>query len=202
MITFTNESQLTLDSKEIKHLLRPEATLRIQQDMDCQSPREGIDNLGTMYSAHRRYNLGDEQFRNAEDLKEAMSELDLCVCLPLYLYDHSGITINTTGFSCTFDSGQIGYIFVTKEKVREEFSVKRISKKLKEKITEYLINEVKIYDQYLTGEMYGYVVIDNKTGEELDSCWGFYGDDYKTNGILDSINYDKIYDITNVEYKY
>ena len=28
--------------------------------------------------------------------------------LPLYLYDHSGITMNTTGFSCPWDSGQVG----------------------------------------------------------------------------------------------
>lgn len=30
--------------------------------------------------------------------------------LPLYLYDHSGITMNTTGFSCPWDSGQVGWI--------------------------------------------------------------------------------------------
>ena len=24
--------------------------------------------------------------------------------------------------------------------------------------------------------------------EEIDSCWGFYGHDWKTNGIFDNIN--------------
>ena len=35
--------------------------------------------------------------------------------LPLYLYDHSGITMNTTGFSCPWDSGQVGWIYAFKE---------------------------------------------------------------------------------------
>ena len=27
---------------------------------------------------------------------------DNVVCLPLYLYDHGGITMNTTGFACSW----------------------------------------------------------------------------------------------------
>lgn len=41
----------------------------------------------------------------------------------------------------------------------------------------YLKSEVETYDQYLTGDVYGYV-IEDKEGEELDSCWGFYGEEY------------------------
>ena len=31
-----------------------------------------------------------------------------------------------------------------------------------------------MYDQYLTGQVYGYVVEDQERNR-LDSCWGFYG---------------------------
>ena len=56
------------------------------------------------------------------------------VVLPVYMYDHSGITINTTGFSCPWDSGMVGIIYVSKEKIREKFNIKRISSKLIEKV--------------------------------------------------------------------
>lgn len=99
-----------------------------------------------------------------------------CIMLPLYLYDHSGITMNTTGFSCRWDSGQVGYIYVSNEKIRKEYSVKKIFPKLREKVCQQLVNEVATYDQYLCGEVYGYVV-EGPNGEE-DSCWGYFGEDY------------------------
>jgi hypothetical protein len=88
--------------------------------------------------------------------------------LPLYLYDHSGITMNTTGFSCPWDSGQVGVIFMSPQTVA------------KEGISDpegYLKGEVKTYDQYLRGEVFGYI-LKNASGEEVDSCWGYYGLDH------------------------
>lgn len=82
--------------------------------------------------------------------------------------------MNTTGFSCPWDSGQVGAIVVSKEKVRKEYGWKVVTKKRIEKIREYLINEVSTYDQYLRGDVYGYIV-ESANGENLDSCWGFYG---------------------------
>jgi hypothetical protein len=80
-------------------------------------------------------------------------EEDVAVILPLYLYDHSGITMSTSPFSCRWDSGQVGWTFVSKKKIREEYGVKRISKELIEKVTEMLEGEVRTYDMYLTGEL-------------------------------------------------
>ena len=37
-----------------------------------------------------------------------LESIDGFVFLPLYLFDHSGITMNTSGFSCPWDSGQVG----------------------------------------------------------------------------------------------
>jgi len=101
----------------------------------------------------------------------------IAVVLPLYLYDHSGITMNTRGFSCPWDSGQVGFIFATKDQIKKEFDVKRVTKKVKEKAIKLLNGEVETYDQYLTGDVWGYVVEDPE-GNDEDSCWGFYGFDY------------------------
>lgn len=91
------------------------------------------------------------------------------IVLPLYLYDHSGITMRTSPFSCPWDSGQVGFIYATFDQIKTETAGGRGSRKLAEKI---LKGEVETYDQYLTGDVYGYV-LDDKYGSE--SCWGFYG---------------------------
>ena len=109
----------------------------------------------------------------------------------LYLYDHSGITISMGGFSCSWDSGPVGYIVMPLAKAEENWSVKGwdapvtypdgSAKTLRERSLDLMRGEVETYDQYLTGDVWGYVVtyLDDD-GEELgeDSCWGFYGQEY------------------------
>jgi hypothetical protein len=155
----------------------------IYYDEDAESPREW-DNLGIMMCSHRMYKLGDEQFDSSDysgwdDLyKQLVSEGAICI-KPLYLYDHSGISISTSKFSCSWDSGQVGFIYTTKQKLEYlGFDWKKITKARLEKINDWLDSEVSVYNNFLTGEFYGY-----KTDTE-DSCWGFIGDP-ETSGLLD-----------------
>ena len=97
------------------------------------------------------------------------------VLLPLYLYDHGGITMNTGGFSCPWDSGPVGFIYTTMELARKEWS--GTDEEIRAKALACLEAEVKVYDQYLTGDVWGYVIEDDE-GEIVDSCWDFYGDEY------------------------
>jgi hypothetical protein len=162
-------------------------TIKIEHDDLDLNPRTEWDNLGTMVCNHKRYSLGDEEaskeipwndfnsWQEAEDY--ILNNYDVGVILPLYLYDHSGITMNTTGFSCPWDSGRVGFIFITKDKMRKEYSKKRVSKQLTEKVAEYLKKEVETYDQYLTGDVWWYK-IEDANGTEIDSCGGYYGYDY------------------------
>jgi hypothetical protein len=150
-------------------------------DEDPSDPR-GDDNLGTMVCFHSGYNLGDKHEYRQQDFcgwneleNEIIKNENVGVILPLYLYDHSGITMNTTGFHCPWDSGQVGFIYISKEKMRYEYSKKRISKQLIKRIAGYLRSEVETYDQYLTGDVYGYRITNTETDEEMDSCWGFFG---------------------------
>ena len=108
------------------------------------------------------------------------------ISLPVYMYDHSGITISTSGFSCPWDSGQLGYIFITHSFICSEYGRKRVSKRLLDMISSFLNEEVKIYSQYINGEVYGYVI--SKDDEVVDSCFGFYGSDFDSNGLNDEIN--------------
>ena len=163
--------------------------IKIFQDESPESPRTSMDNLGTMVCFHRRYNLGDKHdydhndYSDWEEMKMAIDKNeDALIILPLYLYDHGGITMSTSPFSCRWDSGQVGFIYVSKKKVREEYGVKRISPKVAEKALKVLEGEVETYDQYLTGDVYGYRVykvttceLGEEHEEEVDACWGYYG---------------------------
>jgi hypothetical protein len=113
-------------------------------------------------------------------------ELKAAVILPVYMYDHSGITINTTGFSCPWDSGQIGFIYATKKNILDNWGGKILTPKLREKAMNLLKGEVETYDQYLRGDIYGYVV--EKDGKQVDSSWGFYDEDeamMEAKGVVD-----------------
>lgn len=182
--------------------------IRIISDPDAGSPREW-DNVGTMVCAHRRYRLGDEdgatealdliyehlsdrQLNDLEfdashvpDIERALEATGQAIMLPLYLYDHSGITMKCSPFSCPWDSGKVGFVFVSKAKVRSLFDWKLLTKQRLEKILTNLNGEVEVYDQYLRGDVWGFEVIED--GEVTDSCWGFFGADPLTNGILDHL---------------
>ena len=181
------------------------------------NPREE-DNLGTMAYKHSRYCLGEESISDPIDwleeklnvrkkhvyTNERLQELEekffqKFIGHKLYLYDHSGITISTSPFHCQWDSGQVGYIYVTKEKAREEYG--RLTKKKIERILSYLDGEVETFDQYLRGDVYGYEIL-NEDGEHIDSCHGFFGDDPTTNGIKDSIPKELWPQLENIEIEY
>lgn len=188
-------------------------TIQVFYDDSPISPREW-DNLGTMYCRHSKYNLGDKRiltsfYNNNGDYADIDSEEsfkdwikqtegDIAVILPLFLYDHSGITIYTTGDTRyrqheAWDSGQVGWIVVTKDKLKKEYTVKRITKAILKQAETVLRGEIKIYDQFLRDEVYGYNVLDPEGKETAMSVWGFYGD-YK-HDLMDDAKSNIDYDI-------
>ncbi len=185
-------------------------TLEVIHDDDPESPRSW-DNLGTMALFANRHTLGDEkeglkghgidhtEFGGWDEMEKwILHENPDCVILPVYMYSHSGITINTTGFQCPWDSGQIGFIFITRAKINEEYG--EHGGRTDEQICEYLRNEVAVYDQFLTGDIYGCIFREEceeneDEGVEISSCWGFYGDDPSENGMgedLPTVNSDEL----------
>ena len=155
---------------------------RIEIGYDCDpiNPREDFDNLSTFAFFHRDFknesDILSSCHNSLEDIRKYLEKEYDAICVPVYAYIHSGVALNTTGFSCPWDSGQLGFAYVTKEKAREWFSWKLISKKRKEQLKEYLEGEVEIYNQYINGEVYCYEVYDRE-GDLIDSCYGYFGKD-------------------------
>ena len=155
--------------------------VELHYDWDPGDPREW-QRLGEMVCWHRRYNLGDRQPDSQEE--EALNRggfklLDRYLriakgatqVIPLGLIDHSGISMYAGGGShwsdaAGWDSGTVGFIFDTPQ-LREECGTPPdlVEKGLRE--------EIEVYDEYLTGQVYGYVAAPDE--DDQDSCWGFFG---------------------------
>jgi len=148
---------------------------------DQESPRDW-DNLGTMVCWHTRCSLGDEtvrsargkseQFGNQQDLYDFTCSKDV-ISLPIYLYEHSGQTVRTYPFGDRWDSGQVGWIVCTKEKVRKWFGWTAITEKRLAQVKAELREEVSTYDEYLRGDVYFWKVM--KDGEVVEAVYGYLG---------------------------
>lgn len=177
--------------------------LRIVIDPEPCNPRTDFDNLATMACWHRRYCLGDadgparlreavrasrrRRSRRNNDLDDPASlaqALAGCrdiVWLPLFLYDHSGITMSTSRgypFNDRWDAGQVGFVFMTRGQILATLAspgARCLTTALRAAAAAMMRSEVETYDQFLTGNVFGYVV-ERENGEHLDSCWGYFGE--------------------------
>lgn len=175
--------------------------IKIEQD-DCPENPRAWDNMGTLYLN----NYGsDDSIKHDEEsmLVDILAEEEVTsydqgwlqfnidkarknlekyyLFLPVYKYEHGGVAYNTSGFSCGWDSGQAGFIVISKEDIRKIYNVKRISSRLKERVLSILESEVEIFSQYANGDVYGFTI---EQDEFHDSCWGFFGDDHDASGLM------------------
>ncbi len=155
---------------------------RIEQDENAESPRDW-DNAGTMVCWHRRYNLGDKHdFRSPADFDQWWKENgNGGILLPLRLFDHSGLSMSIGYGAHEFDpggwdSGQVGWIYATRDTILKEWGKKRVTPQARKLAESCLRIEVKVFDQFLTGDVWGFIVEDDN-GNHLDSCWGFFGNE-------------------------
>lgn len=159
------------DSIETKTLGKYTATLI--NDRDPQNPRTEYENATTMWCAHGRYDLGDPSNpwpKRACSRDEIEANVgSLAIIKPLYMYDHSGITIATTPFSCRWDSGQIGWVFISDaDAAYEQLSADMLDTVLEAEVT--------TYDRYLRGEVYEWAV--HKGDEYIEGCGGYDDEKY------------------------
>lgn len=146
-------------------------TVKITFDPDPINPRKDYDHFGTILCPNtRKYNLSDRK-TCLEEIENITNNPQWNIFLPVYLYDHGGITISTSPFSCPWDSGQVGIIYATSEDIQKEFGITPDSIERAKKLLE---SEILEFDQYLRGECYCYEITD-KDGDQIESCCGFLG---------------------------
>ena len=192
-------------------------TLKVYYDSDVENPREFVE-YDSVIAYKSQYTLGEEiipepidwleeklnvakkyEYSNARlaELEEIF--FDRFIAKRIYLYDHSSLAVSTSPFSNKWDSGQVGYIYISKEKVRANYGAKKVGKKLKQLVLDNLEAEVEELNHYVSGEVFGFKILDSE-GSMVDSCWGFYGDNFLENGMLDNID-TSLLGITDEELK-
>lgn len=145
-------------------------TLKIIPDENPLNPRTDCDHLGIMLCWHRRYSLGDSHpYDTPQDFAESAAAKDMFVCLPVYLLDLSGLYVSVNDFNDSWDSGQLGFIYCTKQDAQKWFNNTDVTE---DEIKKELTAEVEEYNDYLNGAWYGFL-IEGLDGEVEDSCGGF-----------------------------
>ena len=100
---------------------------------------------------------------------------------PVDAYIHSGIWLSLAGgFSGRlpqgherFDVSSVGLVLVSKKDAKNEKKAKEVAEGI-----------LKIWNDLLSGNVYGFTIEDAETGEDVDGCWGFIGD-IEESGIIE-----------------
>ena len=184
----------------------------VDYDQHAERPRCEHEQFGTIYTFDRYGELSayadswaESDYRSRIDsttasdfAKEADAhELFMAsfaendVVLPVYKYEHSGVALSTQPFTCSWDSGQIGIIAMSADEVRKRYNVKRISKKLRQRVERELSAEIALLSQWADGEVYEFCVYHwdkNDCCYGLRDIWGdIYSKDYKLQPIAQDL---------------
>lgn len=142
-------------------------TIRIEQDTDIESPDSwGNTDLFLTACHSRHFEVRVEGFHpQNDDFGKISKQYHI---FPLYAYIHSGTSLSLSNthypFNCQWDAGQVGYVFAEKKGWKDATKAKEAAQSL-----------IETWNNYLSGNVWGFV-IEDKEGEHVDSCWGFYGD--------------------------
>ena len=86
------------------------------------------------------------------------------VVLPVYIQEHSAVALSTGDPGCYWDSGQVGYIYISHEEIKDRYSTDRVGKYLS-RVKEGLSDAVRRYGRYVNGEGLGYTI---RVSEDAD----------------------------------
>jgi hypothetical protein len=116
---------------------------------------------------------------------------------PTTSLDYSPTLEFTTIYSS--DRNFVGFAFATREEIYRWFKTKRITKSIENEILTMVNRELVIYNEYMKGATYHYV-IKNVDGVEIDRGIDFYELDGDTDKMLElMINDSSVYDTSFVE---
>lgn len=203
-------------------------TIELHADEDAQNPRHDMDWAGKVVIWSRDYSLSDKDLdydpdrhskglwlccmTDTEVYWDDATDEEIAKAMKVFERDYIYLGLNvgyraegvrvTTPFDPDSDDG---LIFISKSDAIKEWGKKICTKDVRERALKYLKGEIETYDQYLRGEVFGYITKEPakedeepEDAEEIDSCWGFYPDetdgfykryDYAVRQAKDTIDY-------------
>ena len=150
--------------------------IQIVQDEHAESPDSwGNEDAFIVYD-HRQFSVERKGFEPLDifnTINEAKAKKEPTYegyhVFVLNAYIHSGVSLSLGRqypFNDRWDVSTTGYVLVKKQKGWSWARAKA------EKIAESIVSE---WNDYLHGNVYGFTIQDSQEND-LDSCWGFYGD--------------------------
>lgn len=163
--------------------------LTIKPDGFVESPRGDRENLWCFSFTHKAYDLGDDKYRlNPNDYKSwkeygtaLQEEFGALELRPISMYEHSGVCLSVGAPTDRFDSGYVGFAFVTRETLEEAGLT--LDELGSDSIETDLKGELELYNAYLNGESYEILTTEVSTGES-EFVGGFLGSDFVENGLV------------------
>lgn len=154
-----------------------DVTVTIKRDSFCDSPLEDRDDDIIFATWERNSIFNDRKFRPFDEPEDAAPYADAngYLIFPLFKYEHGNVQYDITAFSCRWDSGQVGF-FLVKEGCFTD----------PEKFARQWLDTM---SDWCNGEVYGYVITENATGDVLDSCWRFFGFDSVTEAAGEALEW-------------
>lgn len=154
--------------REIYKSENDSVVVKIEYDGFVSNPREN-DELVNMVIWHKSIPSDEHNFENPTEFMEWYNsqEDQKLMIKPLFAHVHGNISLSTTMFSCPWDSGQIGYAYITQHAAD---SVIGFGNYDSESLSKSIENSLKAYQYFLNGECYSVEIFDKKTGESQYSA--------------------------------
>ena len=169
-------------------------------DQHAANPRD-CDNLGTILIAPNKshwiasassdsavdtsIHFGKNPFEHWENLRREQLKLkksDIAIAYPVTKYEHGEISLQL-GYESGWDYTVSGFVYVTKETLRKEYGVTRITKSVIARAESCLQDELDTLTRWLNGHCYGWQIkeyaitddgLDCEEVDTLDACWGYF----------------------------
>lgn len=166
------------------------------QENDFSSPAEFYDSImgnGAFTRQKARSlseNKGSVGFVNSlcENLKQAK-----IIAFPILFHNHSTIRFYLGNSIDRWDGGIAGFAFIEKEKVYNEFNVKRITGNMMNMLQSEVMSNLNMYTDFANGNVYGFS-FSNANNEIVDSCGGFAGYDSDEEMLTEMLSYVNVSD--------
>jgi len=156
--------------------------IEIYQDLDCQSPEDWGEDGIFLVNYHRDFEVRRDEIITEDDVRtwyqgEKIKQQKNFFIFQLSMLSHSGVWLSlNSSFACDaggWDTSRVGVVLVSKKEA-----------KTKEKAVKLASGLIESWNDYLSGNVYGYVITGIEDSKILDSCWNFYGD-FNKNGMIE-----------------
>ena len=181
-------------------------------DQHATNPRE-CDNLGTILIAPNKAHwvaspddvvdtsipFGNNPCEHWENLRREQLNLkksDIAIAYPITKHEHGEISLSL-GYKQGWDYTVSGFVYVTKETLRKEYDLRRITKSIILYAKNCLRDELDTLTAWLNGDCYGWQIkeyaltddgLDWKEVDTLDACWGYFDKEQALDDMQDALN--------------